>query len=385
MGIVRWMSLLGIGVLLLATGCNTVGPPAVRGALVDYNKAVSHATNEQLLLNLVRMRYGEPPLFLQLGSLSTQYNLAAGAQFSPLWERADATVKSVTSSTQGGLSRTRQTGPGSSDEYGHGATISYYERPTVTYTPLQGEAYVKQVLSPIPGESLVLMISSGWSIERAMNICVQRMNDLKNAPSASGPTPAYKPVFEDFIRATALMRDLQTAHHLTGKLVDREGRRTLLISFPQSAEKDPRACELKQLWGLPNTMKEVPMVMHWPAEDPASLGLQTRSLFGVLHYLSHAVQPPEEHLAKGYVVTTRDETGQPFDWNALTGKLLTIHASPARPKRAFVAVRYEDHWFYIEKADTNSKFTFAFLSALFHLQTGEVDHFGPTLTLPVGS
>ncbi|NIQ01383.1 MAG: hypothetical protein GWM98_14105, partial [Nitrospinaceae bacterium] len=50
-------------------------------------------------------------------------------------------------------------------------------------------------------ETIFLLSHSGWSIERILRIGFQRIGPLKNAPNASGPTPDYVPVFEDFVQA----------------------------------------------------------------------------------------------------------------------------------------------------------------------------------------
>ena len=64
---------------LLLTGCNAVGPQTIRGASFDYNEAIAHSWNEQLLLNLVRLRYRDSPYFLRVTSVTTQYSLEASA------------------------------------------------------------------------------------------------------------------------------------------------------------------------------------------------------------------------------------------------------------------------------------------------------------------
>ncbi|MBW1825193.1 MAG: hypothetical protein JRI87_11685 [Deltaproteobacteria bacterium] len=71
--------------------------------------------------------------------------------------------------------------------YSQSPTISYTPL-TISYTPLQGEAFLKSVLTPISLEAILVMTQSGWSLERVFGICVERINNLYNAPSASEPT-----------------------------------------------------------------------------------------------------------------------------------------------------------------------------------------------------
>ena len=54
-------------------GCNVVGPASVRTGRADYNIAIQQTNSEQLLLNLVRLRYRDVPYFLEVASVSTSF------------------------------------------------------------------------------------------------------------------------------------------------------------------------------------------------------------------------------------------------------------------------------------------------------------------------
>ena len=59
------------------------------------------------------------------------------------------------------------------------------------------------------------------------------------------------------------------------------------------------------------------------------------------------------------------------DPDAKLGELIKIKNSRTEPENAFVAVEYENHWFWIDKRDFASKRVFAFLMILFSLtETG---------------
>ena len=80
----RYLTLLGL--LLMAwilPGC--LGPRALRHSRVKYNDAIQRSADEQLLLNLVRLRYRDTPSFIELSSLSTQF--AFGGHVHYLWSR----------------------------------------------------------------------------------------------------------------------------------------------------------------------------------------------------------------------------------------------------------------------------------------------------------
>src|SRR5215470_16137984 len=75
-------------ILLLAavTGCSSIGPGTVPRDRVDYITAVAESWKEQTLLNIVRMRYGDAPGFLDVSSVISAYafqgQLAAAGQIS---------------------------------------------------------------------------------------------------------------------------------------------------------------------------------------------------------------------------------------------------------------------------------------------------------------
>lgn len=368
---------LAAAALALATlaACNVAGPRAVRTARTAYNQAVVDTWNEQLLLNLVRLRYRDTPFFLEVASVSTQYSLGASA-------------------SAGG--RVGDGGDGA--DLGLGGAWS--ESPTITYAPLSGEKFVSQLLAPIALETLFLLPQSGWSVERVLRCCVQRLNDLPNAPSAAGPTPATAPRFEEFHRAARLLRELQVEGDLelgvrrpgrnVGEPGEGEGDEAApdgpyVLRFP-ARRAEPRVAELRRLLGgaAAEEGRQLTLTLGGLDRGPGELAIFPRSLMGVLFYLSQAVEPPAAHLERGWATVTRDAAGAAFDWRRVTGDLLRIPSAPQRPDDAFVAVPYRGTWFYIADDDLDSKSTFGLLVQLFSLQAGDSRSLVPMLTLPIG-
>ena len=56
--------------------CTSQGPTRLPPDRFDYNQAIASSANEQMLLNLVRLRYSEIPVFLAVSSVLTQYSYA---------------------------------------------------------------------------------------------------------------------------------------------------------------------------------------------------------------------------------------------------------------------------------------------------------------------
>lgn len=352
-------------VLSILAGCvSNVGPKTVQPARFDYNQALSKSWNEQILLNLVRLRYRDTPVFLEVGTVLAQYSV-----------------------TGSGSAAAAFSGGGSGDDsYALGGSVEINESPTITYTPLRGEEFVRRLLSPIPPATVLLLSQAGWSIERLLLCCVNSLNGLPNAPSAAGPTPDYRPRFGEFHRLARLLRELQVAGSFTFQ-VERDGdeERFLVEILPSNdAELNAKAAEVAETLGL-DPERRVYELVEEVSGDSAELVLTGRSLMGVFFYLSQAVQVPDEHVEAGLVTRTLEAGGRDFDWHQLTGPLFRVDYATDRPDRAFAAVPYRGIWYYLDDTDLNSKTTFGLLTLLFSLQASGGGGASPLLTVSTGN
>jgi len=380
----------------------------------QYNEAVRVVQSKQMLKNLVRLRYREIPVFLSISSVSTQFEFNQTGQ-------VGGTINENVG--PGGLNPNLLNLSGSQ---------KYSERPTITYSILGGEDFVKRLLTPISVEHISLLSETGWRPDRVLRLTVERANGLSNAPAASGPTPSLVPPFRRFKETTQLLHELLYEHAVElefsvrtmaispaipisqvngGALVeaarrgaafepapDGEGvvltkeRRVLVLRFNPEDRASHKIQRLRELLHLTPNRDEFelvgfenrrldPLVSQQPCKN---IAIDTRSLIAVLYYASQAVQVPPEDEASGIVTTTRDAHGNRFDWAQVLGDLFTVHVSESRPADAVVAIRHRGHWFYIRDDDETSKSTFLLLNQLFALQSGEVETTRPLLTLPVG-
>ncbi len=407
----------GLGVIGLAacafSGC-VFGPNAIRLSRGEYNTAIQQTTNEQLLLNLVRLRYRDVPYVLQVGTIAAQF------QFEQSVGLQGTAVENV--------------GPGSAltpDNLRVSGNVAFIDRPTVTFTPLQGSEFVQRMLKPLSLDTIIILQNSGWSIGRVLRLTVQRMNGLQNATRASGPTPPEPPIYKDFKAAAELLRQLQVRDQLAMGMVMRltplsdpipvagldatalvaaadagysfrsnddgatfvlEGSRpSIRMLVAEDALTTPDAKELFKLLRLSGDQTAIELKLSASAfvDSPAqqaqrdAILIDTRSLMGIMFYLSQAVDVPERHEEQGLVTVTRDASGLPFEWALVTGDLLRIQHRRFAPRTASVSVRYRGYWFYIDDADLESKSTFTLLSQLFALQAGVGESKGPLLTLPI--
>jgi hypothetical protein len=275
-----------------------------------------------------------------------------------------------------------------------GLGLAYSTQPTVTYTPLQGEDFSQRFLSPLSLDRLMLLYRSGWPLKPILRLCIQRLNQVKNAPRAAAPTLRRRvPDYRDFARVLDLIGELERQDTLdivyeSPPVGDRPGR--LVLRIAPEARDLAALQELTNLLGLTSGKTQYPLVYaHQVVGDEGVapldyLRVETRSFLGMLFFLAQAIEVPEPDVHTGKVATTRYETGEIFDWRLVTGDLLRIRAEPTRPSGAVIAVRYRGSWFYIDDADLPSKSTFSLLSQLFALQAGKTERLLPILTLPIG-
>ncbi|MEO2019900.1 MAG: hypothetical protein ABGZ53_36665 [Fuerstiella sp.] len=162
-----------------------------------------------------------------------------------------------------------------------------------------------------------------------------------------------------------------------------------VLRFAGTAETSPEVAEIYQTLELqPNlpsyriktdsagqlkTPHSRRLALH--SQDPGApvplrdeVTMSSRSLKEMMFYLSHAVSAPPEHYRCGYVRSTFDDFGNPFNWNDMTSGLFHVHFSKKRPTVADVAVKHRGYWFYISNCDLDSKSTFNLLQELINLE-----------------
>ena len=373
--ITRNVFLLPALVSVCCTGCQPLGSKVINETHPAYNCAMGSVIDRQMLSNLVRLRYRENPTFLDISSITESRE--DGIDFG--FDKQEFIFEDPQ------LNSDSRVGRKTSFMFGPKAMVGFKQKPTISYKPLRGKEFIKQLMTPIPLNVVLGLSRSGWKIERVFNTCVERINDVENAPNASGPTPWNKPEYEAFYNTTAILKRLEERRCVSIGRVPGDGKK-LVLSFKEDSSCREDIRELKNILGIDSNKNEYCFSTNFLKRQGDVIAVQTRSLMGVLFYLSHAVEVPEEDVSNGFVQVTVDKSGEVFDWTAnASGTLLKVHCSDKRPEHAYVSTRYRGHWFYINDNDLHSKSTFMFISTLFNLQAEEASSvdIAPTLTIPV--
>jgi hypothetical protein len=373
----------------------------------DLNETIRETSNEQLLLNLVRLRYDETAYFLQLSSITTNF----------------------TASTTVGASATLP--EGSDNTYGLNGGFSYSESPTVTWSIPDSREFLGRFYAPIGADQLTLLAESGFDLVEVFRIGVQSMNLLRNKEFQIRGGEFEPDNYAEFREALDLMEAMRKEGvlDLAYALMSNYGGVTLPISqietrgvaegipysllylsrspgmatpyklskplyvrFTKESDLDPRAHRLRHLLKLRPDLYSYPITntadispegilaldgklaqIHDPKKTVAHIGLTNRSVFDILYFAASSVDVPEKDLASGHVRKRGIQLGEYLD----------VQWSKSEPTNAWLKVQYRGSWFYISATDLNSRTTFSLLSALFASVVGEVPGAKPLLTLPV--
>ena len=65
--------ILAFLITFIMSGCSTIGPDTVERDRFDYNTAISNSWKEQTLLNIIKLRYADMPLFVDVASVVSGY------------------------------------------------------------------------------------------------------------------------------------------------------------------------------------------------------------------------------------------------------------------------------------------------------------------------
>lgn len=411
----QWCQIVVVVATLALAACVTVGPGQLQEARLRYNETVKTSTEEQLLLNLVRLRYGESPSSLAVSTIAAQYEQMQTFGLTPFFTASGADVNRAYTSV---LPQ---------------AGVSASERPTFSLTPLDDQDFARKLFTPLPRDALLYLTKTTWPISTVFRLFLENMNWISNAETASGPTPAAPPEFQRFRRGVEALAAMQRkgwivvtqfnrfktigapmkAHQIDGALrleinkTDLELRETRpgqwsvgkVDPYPV-LRISPRAHDSAEMRALADAFDLEPNLPSYELTEEElepfgprhprlhSLDMEPRSTLQAWYYASHGIDVPESHLATGIARRTTGPDGQPFDWSRVTEGLFHVRSAPGphRPTSARIAVPYRDHWFWIDDADHDTKSTFALLLEVSRLElntSGSTGTNRPVLTLPI--
>lgn len=351
-GVLYW----GLAIAAL-TGCQHIGPRTIVDDRIPYNDAIATSWKQQTLLNIVRVRYGDIPEFVDVPSIVNGYELgrSGSAGFGTQLQPQNTLMNWVGLDFQG--------------------THTLVDRPTISYAPQTGSEFIRNLTNPIPPVSIFNLIESGTPADLVMELAVESINGLRNR-SYVGNMQASDP---EFLRVIQIMKKAQASGHVSLRVSPIGDRKdaAVLLGIRDDGIDPGLAAELDQLRAmlrLDPQVKEFKVVFGMLPNAKDEIAIRTRSILRIMTFLALDVQVPECHLADG----TAPDLG---NLGSNGQSHLMVHSGSEPPCNAYASVCYQGYWFWIDRRDFPSKRTMLYLKILLALADTQQKEAAPALTI----
>jgi hypothetical protein len=322
-------------------GCTSIGVERVAVDRDAYAERLRESEKAQLLSNIVGLRYGDAPQILRVSSVINQY----------------------TRETAGSLNL--RISPFSDEDAGSvGANVLLRETPTITYTPVAGEAFAHSMLAPIPPASLLAMMAAGWAADDLLLLTTRSLNGVRSrsrAPLFEQPgSPNLNEVF-------AALRRLQRSGAFSVTVTQHgEGHFSARARVAPNLSGDDRAdlAFLRDALNATFEAGETEIVFSDIPESRRQLAITTRTMLEIL-----------AELAQGVDIAGNGEI-EPHT-------LIDVHSGATPPAHPYVSVRLRGRWFWIDQADNVSVRRFLLTQLLLSLTDQGSGTQAPLVTIPI--
>ncbi len=346
-----------LAAVMMIAGCAHLGPKTITVDRFDYSTAIADSWKQQTLLNIVKLRYMDLPVFVDVASIVSGYSLQTGVSVGG------------TNSTKGAIQ-------------GNFASIGgqaiYTDRPTITYVPLTGEKFLSGLLTPIDPKKIFFMLQSGYAADFILGLTVESLNGVRNRSAAAGVMREADP---DFLRALQLMREVQAAGAVGMRVEEDKTKGSTAVMFFRRDDVPAgiveKQAELRRLLKMPAEPQKFTLIYSPVRGAENELAVNSRSMLQIMGAFASYLDVPEEHLM--------DHSALPAFENSVSAEgqsSVRIHSGKDKPASAFAAVQYRNHWFWIEDGDFQTKRALTAVMFFFTLaETGGNEKL-PLITIP---
>ena len=339
-----WLALLALA------GCASVSPTHLTTDRMDYGQVVAESWKQQTLINVVRLRYADAPVFLDVASIINSHTVGGNAG-------AQAALTSGSTPDAFGLS-------------GSGA---WSNTPTVTYQPLLGDRFTRSLLKPIPPAAVFQLLQGGWSADLVFPTVVASINGLRNASVGASSDAGFDEL-------TGAISRIQRAGNIGIEVEPRKDGEEILLVLRRPGTGDEPSDEsrrVRELLGLARDAAQFEIVYGMFPRAPDQVAVLTRSMMEIILQLGFGIDLPPADIANGRVLVGKWQAG-----DAAGKPLVHIRSGAEAPTDTYAAVQYKGNWYWIDENDVESKRTFTFLMILFSLAETGQSATAPVVTVP---
>jgi hypothetical protein len=353
----RTARVLATAALALLSGCLDIGPKSVPADRFEYGSAIADSWKQQTLLNIVKLRYMDMPVFVDVASIVAGYSME-------------------TTGTVGGTFYSGTPSP--SDNYALGATGRFTDRPTITYVPLTGEKFLRGLITPIDPKNIFFMLQSGYAADFILGLTVESIGGVRNRSTAGGSAREADP---EFLRVLELLREVQAAGAFGMRVEEDKTKGLTAVVFFRRDDVAPeiveKITEIRRLLGLAAEPQRFVLRYSPMRGGEGELSVNSRSMLQILMAFASYVDVPQEHLDDHSATPAFDDTTP-----AAACSRVRVHSGKDKPPSAFTAVRYRDNWFWIEQGDWQTKRALAAIMFFFTIAETGTETQMPLITIP---
>ena len=340
----------------LLSSCSTVGPAMIRSGRPAYNDAILKTSDEQLLQNIVRLRFVDSLGFLTVSSITANVSLGGTAGVNVPFGGADSYATNLVPFS---------------------ATVTTEQNPTITYTPVPGGRMLRQLTDETPVDLVIQLMNATQNYKAVWQTLVRRINDIRNPDFIEQPRTAVDPRFAQFVE---LADDLQQRGVLYWvRRPGVEGGAAMVLRGHARASSG-EVMRILEYLGITNPVREgdaaiVPIQISTAPPQQGVIPIETRSLFSLMQLAAASIDLPADVAA----------TARQYPERGFAGRDVRILSDASQPAQARVAVEHRGRWYYIDDTDQRSKAWFQLLQLLASSEVSDTPSApGPILTLPAG-
>jgi hypothetical protein len=351
------LTIAAASTLVVASGCRSLGPGSVVADRADYSASIANSWKEQTLLNIVKLRYLDTPIFVEVASVVAGYSLQTSVN-------VGGTISSK-NAIQGNFGAL-------------GAQGVYTDRPTITYTPLTGQKFLRGLITPIDPKNVFFMLQAGYAADFVLALTLDSLNGVRNRSTVAG---GVRPADPEFVRVLQLLKEVQMEGAFGVRVQENKDRTATSVLFFRRENLPPetlaKVLEIRHLLKLPETGQQFELIYSPAAGGEGQLGVGSRSMVQIMAAMASYADVPEADVREGRAVPSlrSPESGKE--------EPVTIKFSKANPgANAFAAVRYHNQWFWVDDRDWRSKRAFTAVMFLFTMTQDSAEEKLPLVTIP---